>query len=491
MDCTIIGGGLAGLTAGVALAKQGKKVRVLEATSRLGGRAQSWDDEKTGDGVDLGPHVVLSTYPSMKAFVEACGTDWDSAMAWQEGSLIDQFNGEYCHSLKLAPLPAPFHFVPSLLELPGIRFADLYSQRKLLALAIGSTDEEIEALDSISASALLQSLGVSTPAVDKLWRFIALSILNVPLEECSGAAFTRFARFLLGRRDVKIGFSRIPLAALFADGARAQIEAAGGEVRLNTPVTRVKTQGVDQPVELWIEGAQEPLKAERVICALEPQAAAKVLGTDSNLETAARKFKAFEPCPYVSVYLWFDKKFTTRGFWARMHHPDGFNTDFYDLSNFRKNTKTEGSWVASNIIYSNRVAHLSDQELVDITLKEIYENFPDAKAAQVLHSRIHRIPMAIHCPRPGTETLKPNPELLKNRLYLAGDWVKTGLPSSMEGACASGWNAAELIVRLENPTAEVAPRVRWTPPLWVSGQARFWRGVYGLGSKFATNETPA
>jgi len=51
----IMGGGLAGLSCGVALADRGIEVTVLEGGSRLGGRASSWRDETTGDSVDTGP----------------------------------------------------------------------------------------------------------------------------------------------------------------------------------------------------------------------------------------------------------------------------------------------------------------------------------------------------------------------------------------------------------------------------------------------------
>jgi phytoene dehydrogenase-like protein len=57
---TIVGGGLAGLTAAIACAEEGAGVRVLEAHSELGGRA------RTAAGpykANLGPHALLSNSP--------------------------------------------------------------------------------------------------------------------------------------------------------------------------------------------------------------------------------------------------------------------------------------------------------------------------------------------------------------------------------------------------------------------------------------------
>ncbi len=485
MDVWIIGGGLAGLTAGVALSRQGVKVGVLEAAPRLGGRAQCWKDPSTGEVIDLGPHVLLSTYPHMKAFLEACGTSWEDAADWQSESLIDQMDGDRAYPLTYAPVPAPFHFVPSLLRMPGIRFPDLYSQKALLSLAISTDNDEVMAYDSIPASELLKHMGVSDSAVDHLWRFIALSILNVPLEECSSAAFLRFARFLMGRRDFRIGFPKAGLGDLFAEGATRIIREAGGEVRVGARVERLERRP-DGGFRLHVSGQDTAIEAEQVLCALSPQDASRLLGTLLEGKAWAESAAKLEPCPYVSLYLKFDRKVTRRRFWARMHREGDLNCDFYDLSNIRPGDPERPSFVASNIIYSHRVAQLSEQELIDRTLAEIRENIPGARDARVVSAAVNRIPMAIHCPKPGAESLRPEPELIPGRLLVAGDWIRTHLPSSMESACASGWTAAELLLQSRGLRPREFPVARWLPPLPVRAQAAFWSGLTRVKSHART-----
>ena len=58
-DVAIIGGGFAGLSAAAALAEQRKRVIVLEARPGLGGRATSFTDPATGEGVDNGQHLLI------------------------------------------------------------------------------------------------------------------------------------------------------------------------------------------------------------------------------------------------------------------------------------------------------------------------------------------------------------------------------------------------------------------------------------------------
>jgi phytoene dehydrogenase-like protein len=61
MECiTVVGGGIAGLSAAIAAAEEGASVRLLEKASQVGGRARSSD----GDYVaNLGPHVIYKDGP--------------------------------------------------------------------------------------------------------------------------------------------------------------------------------------------------------------------------------------------------------------------------------------------------------------------------------------------------------------------------------------------------------------------------------------------
>ncbi len=68
-DVVVIGGGFAGLSAGVALAERGFRVAVLERKPALGGRAYSFADTETGDFVDNGQHVLMGCYTETLDFL--------------------------------------------------------------------------------------------------------------------------------------------------------------------------------------------------------------------------------------------------------------------------------------------------------------------------------------------------------------------------------------------------------------------------------------
>ncbi|HEX9070050.1 MAG TPA: FAD-dependent oxidoreductase, partial [Ktedonobacterales bacterium] len=64
----IVGAGLAGLTAGVTLARAGHEVRILEASDGVGGRVRT-DATAEGFLLDRGFQTLLTAYPSVKAQV--------------------------------------------------------------------------------------------------------------------------------------------------------------------------------------------------------------------------------------------------------------------------------------------------------------------------------------------------------------------------------------------------------------------------------------
>src|ERR1700746_2881615 len=71
MRVAVIGGGLAGITAALALAEAGEDVTLLEAKPRLGGATMSFD--RDGLVVDTGQHVFLGCATPYRGLLHRLG----------------------------------------------------------------------------------------------------------------------------------------------------------------------------------------------------------------------------------------------------------------------------------------------------------------------------------------------------------------------------------------------------------------------------------
>lgn len=436
-DAVVVGAGIAGLSCAVRLAEAGLTVCVVEASKVPGGRARSWVDPVMGDSVDIGPHILLNKYANMRALLERLGTA--DQVLWQTDELLTVFDRGRAMHFRVGGLPAPLHYISNLPRvLPRVPLGDLLSNTRLVWQTLRSTGPELMRLDHRSGREHLRRCGVSDAFIDWFWASAAIAILAVPVEQCSAASLMRLLGQALGYNDIAFGMPRIGLSDLYVWPAIEFIRRHGGEVRLDCPVSGlVRREGRVLGVRLddgnEIEGA--------VVLAVQPTALERLLPEGHPLRLTARRF---QPSPYISCYLWFDRPITAARFWARPWNPQGFNTDFYNLSNIRPATKG-GALIASNIIWSQRVEHLSDEAIIAATRREIAEFAPAAQRAQLLSASVHRIPMAIPAAFPGTESMRPG-TVVEPGLCLAGDWVDTGLPYCMESATRAGALAAETVL---------------------------------------------
>ena len=445
-DVAIVGGGLAGITAAVGLTLEGVDVTLVEREPRLGGRAQSWEDPETGDPVHIGPHIFLSVYPNMLKLLELLGTD--DRIIWQKDPFLTLADGEREIVTRQLPLPAPMHFMSGIMLDDRTSIADKLSNGPVTLYAMQMQEEDVLRLDGMNAYAFLRRMGVTKNFIRDFWSFACMAIMNLPIELCSAGALMRFYKRFIGHSDFCFGFPDGGLGDIYAPAAREFLEERGQKVLLETEVVDFVTDG-DRVAGVRLDDGTV-VAADETISALPPHLLRRLAPRDwVDSHETFYDLVHFEPCPYVSSFIWFDRKLTDHKMWARVHCPNDLNCDFYDLSNIHRGWEDRPSLMTSNIIYSKRAEGMSDRQIIERTVDEIAEFLPAASMERVDHWVVNRIPMAIHCPYPGTEQRRPEVDAPVDRLWLAGDWTKTGLPSSMESACMSGWMVAEQILDKE------------------------------------------
>jgi len=448
-DAVIVGAGIAGLSCATRLADAGLRVVVLESSDVPGGRARSWPDPSTGIDVDIGPHVLLNKYPNMLALLERLGTA--DQVCWQTEELLTVLDkGRRLH-FKVGGLPAPLHYVRNLPQvLRNVPLRHLLSNVRLGWRTMRSSPQELMTLDNRSGRDYLLSNGVSPGFIDWFWASASTAILNLPVEQCSAASLMRLLAQALGHNDLAFGFPKVGLSELYAWPAIGSLQRNGGEIRFGCAANGLHRCGADIAGVTLAGGTR--VEASAVVLAVPPTAIDSVLPRQHALTATAARF---EPSPYISCYLWFDCVLSGARFWARPWSPECLNTDFYDLSNIRDGATGPGAMIATNIIWSHRAAELPDQAIIDATLEEIADFVPEVRQARLVGAAVHHIPMSVPCARPGIETSRPAVRQEKG-LFIAGDWVDTGLPFCMESATRAGALAAEQVLAERGITAHLA-----------------------------------
>src|SRR5258707_5203831 len=129
-NAAIVGGGLAGLAAGCALAEAGLRVTVFERRPYVGGRAVSYDHPGTAEVVDNCQHVLLGCCTNLIDFYQRLGVS-DKIRWFSELTFIEPGG----RASRLAPsfLPAPLHAAPAFVSAKHLGLADK------LAIARGLT----------------------------------------------------------------------------------------------------------------------------------------------------------------------------------------------------------------------------------------------------------------------------------------------------------------------------------------------------------------
>ncbi len=88
------------------------------------------------------------------------------------------------------------------------------------------------------------------------------------------------------------------------------------------------------------------------------------------------------------------------------------------------------------------VANRANGELIAVAHEELLHAFPRARSARLLRATVVREPRATFSLAPG-QPRRPETVTAVRGLYLAGDWIDTGLPATIESAVRSGHRAGD------------------------------------------------
>ncbi len=446
LELVVVGGGLAGLAAAITAADAGARVALLESRPRLGGATHSFS-RGFEDGelvVDNGQHVFLRCCTEYRRFLRRLGVENDTYLQPKlDLPVIDPATGKRA-SLARNSLPAPLQLGNALLRYRLLSPADRLRAIRG-ALALRRVDRAAASSDQQTLGDWLRAHGQNTNTIDRLFDVFTVATLNARADQASlrlGAMVFQDG-LLRDKSACDIGYSRVPLGTLHGDAARAALDAAGADVRLQTRVRAI--EGGDR----WLVRTDgETLQADAVVLATPHDITARLLPDGAVADLPHQ----LETSPILNVHVVYDRVVMTEPFVAAVDSPAQFVFDRTRASGLRT-----GQYVAVSVSAARDYIDQPVAALREVFMPELARILPESKNAVVRDFFVTRERTATFLPAPGTARFRLPAKTLRPGLVLAGAWTDTGWPATMEGAVRSGVAAAEALVagpRAKHRTAQ-------------------------------------
>jgi len=449
----VLGGGLAGLAAAVRLAEQGRAVTLIETSRRLGGRATSHADPDTGQLVDNCQHVLLGCCTNLLDLYDRLGVG--QHVQWHRRLHFFDKHGRH-DILAAGLLPAPAHLSISMMRFGCLTMREKLAVSRAMIAIMRLSAAERDALNDITFTAWLEQRRQPRSVIEKFWAVIIVSALNChPDHAAAGYALHVFQDGFLRHRDAyAMGVSAVPLRELY-DPAVAHIERAGGRVLFGASVRQLHYDPGARRITAVELADGQTLHADTVISALPFDRLDRVI--DDALRRDDPRLSSLNEIrhsPILGIHLYF------AGPWCP--HPHMIFVDSPLQWVFNKSTVEDPAAPQGAAQHLHGVISAADDwvampsgEIIDMAIAELACYLPaDSPDAKLLRGRVIKEKRATFLACPGVQHRRPTADGPTQNLLLAGDWVETGWPATMEGAVRSGYRAAAALE--EAATSQVA-----------------------------------
>jgi hydroxysqualene dehydroxylase len=405
----IIGAGVAGLAAAVRLVGGPFELVLHEAARQAGGRCRSYFDAALGMTIDNGNHLLLSGNHDARRFLATIGSE-DQLVGPPEASFeFVDLRSKRRWQLRPNAGPLAWWVFSSRRRVPDTGWLDYLA---LLRLLMPGKDRPI--------GAVMRCDGV---LYERLWRPFLLAALNTEPTEGSSHLAAAVVRETLakGGSACRPLVAAQGLGAAFIEPALDFLSQRGAKICFDHRLRRIDF-AADRVAALDFGDSSVRLDAaDRIILAVPPYVARDLL---PGLQT---------PDAYRAIVNAHFKIAAPENFPALLGIVNGTAEWLFAFPD-RLSVTISGA---------DRLLDVPREKLAEDIWAEVAELTQIEKPLppwQIIKEKRATFAATVeeNARRPGARTAYAN-------LVLAGDWIATGLPATIEGAIRSGHRAADLI----------------------------------------------
>lgn len=402
----VIGAGLAGLSAAVALRQAGHRVTVVEAGPAPGGRCRSYFDRELGLRIDNGNHLMLSGNRATFAYLDTIGARQTLVMPDEPLFPFIDLEGGVRWTLRPNRGRIPWWVLSRHRRAPGTYATDHLALLRLRRLSSDATVGRSLRHDMFYRR-VVEPIGVAA--------------LNTPLDVASPALLAAVIHetLLRGGNACIPAVPREGLSESLIDPAVAWLRQRGCDVITSQRVSALR---VENERVIGLETSEGPMPVEAVVLAVPAWIA-------SDLVPGLMVPGEFQSILNIHFRVEADRR--RAGFLGLV----GGTAEWVFIKQ---------GHVSVTISAANRMVD-QDAEAIATAV------WPEVRTALELEGRmpawrVVKERRATFAATAEQQRLRPGPRSRWANLVLAGDWIDTGLPATIEGAIRSGGTAAKLLL---------------------------------------------
>lgn len=407
----VIGAGLSGLAAAVALAGQGQAVTVYEATGHAGGRCRSYFDERLGRRIDNGNHLLLSGNRAALVYLRQIGAaDRLAEPARAAFAFLDVATHERWTLMPAAGI-VPHWLLRSRQRAPGSRAIDY-----LRGVSLAWAGPSATVADCLAGTGM---------AYRRFWQPLTLAVLNASAEDGAARLLWPVLKETFGRgeRACRPLIAAEDLANTFVEPALNYLNWHGAKIRWRARATALSLSAERGVTAIALAGGESVALGafDAVVLAVPPAAAAKLVPGLTTPEHSRAIVNAHFRVP------------ARRGAPFILGLVGGVGQWLFVRDRIASVTVSAADRLAGED--SETIAARVWPE-VALALGLDRQTLPAWRIVKERRATFAQTPDEVRR-RPPCRTACAN-------LFLAGDWTDTGLPATIEGSVRSGNTAAQL-----------------------------------------------
>ncbi|MDA0239933.1 MAG: hydroxysqualene dehydroxylase HpnE [Proteobacteria bacterium] len=407
----VIGAGVAGLAAAIRASANGAAVHHYEATRQAGGRCRSFFDETLDRVIDNGNHLILGGNRGVFDYLRDIGAPETLTPLEARFSFADLTTGEQWQ-IQPSAGRIPFWIFQSTKRIPGTSALDYLRAASLGRAAPGAT--------------IADCVNTETPMFERFWQPISRAVLNTDAHEGSASLlWPMITETLLKGADASRPYlAQDGLSTALVDPALEHLRHRGIETQFGRRLRELGITG-DRVTRLNFGEYQVTVPpADRIVLALPPREAANLcpgLTVPTEMRSIVNLHFRLEGDAVLPNGAAFTGLIGTTAQWL-FARGDILSVTISDAGSFADRDADE---IAAMI-------WLEIRGLLGLSAAEI----PPVRVIKEHRATIAQTPSQVG--------LRPESTTGSTNLFLAGDWIDTGLPASIDGALRSGYRAADL-----------------------------------------------